>query len=157
MIADILNPLAAAATTDLRPLQIKLTYVGTQKKPVPTVAFGTFHHVLVMDWFLELRTPGLHYDNDGIAVWNFTVTPEEMSRVVKTLAAPGLLTESGDEPESCLSVMVSVKGSRIGDLGCEALLGRGRCAIVIDSVRGVLDSNQIATHVMDLQRQLVCP
>jgi len=37
--------------SELRTLQAKLTYIGTQTKPIPTVAFTSYFHVLDMDRF----------------------------------------------------------------------------------------------------------
>jgi hypothetical protein len=156
MVADILNTLAAGTPTDLRPLQVKLTYVGPQTKSVPTVVFTTFYHIPVLNWFVNLRTPGLHYSNDDIALWNFTVAPEEMSRVVNAIAKPGIVPENLESGQPLLSVMMAAQGSRIGSVGFEAVVDRNQFRVLSDAIRNALDStNQLATSVIDRQRQLI--
>jgi hypothetical protein len=156
MIADILNTLAAGTVTDLRPLQVKLTYVGPQTKPVPTVVFTTFYHIPVLDWFVGLRTPGLHYDNDDIALWNFTITPEEMSQVVKSMAKSDIVPENRESSVPFMSLMMAAQGSRIGSVGFEAVVDRDQFRVLSDAIRNALDStNQLARRVIDRQRQLI--
>jgi hypothetical protein len=157
VIDDALNELASGTPTDLRNLQVKFTYVGPQKKPVPTVVFTTLHHVLAMEWFSQLRRPDLHYDNDAIAALNFTVTSEEMVEVVKVMVTSGLHDDNPDASQACLSVMASLKGSRMGDLAFEAVIDSGRCSRLLDSMRKVFRSNQIAFQVIGQQQQLSCP
>ncbi len=156
MNADVLNALAAGTATDLRPLQVKLTYIGPQTKPIPTVVFTTFYHVPVLDWFFGLRTPGLHYNNDDIALWNFTVTPEEMSQVVNAMAKSDIVPENRESGDPLLSLMMAVQGSRIGRVGFEAVLNRDQFGVLNETVRDALDStNQLARSVIDRQRQLI--
>ena len=156
-MADILGTLASATPTDLRPLQIRLKFVGTQKKSVPAVAFTTFHHLLVPEWFTELGTSGGRDDSDWTGLWNFTVTPEEMTQVARALAASDLFSETRERRDPCLSVTVAVKGSRIGTLGFEAVLDRDRCAVLMDALSRVFDSNPLARQVIAQHRQLTCP
>ncbi len=156
MIADILNTLAAGTATDLRPLQVKLTYIGPQTKPIPTVILTTFYHVPVLDWFVGLRTPGLHYSNDDIALWNIVVTPEEMSQVVKAMAKPDIVPEGRESSDPLISVMGAAQGSRIGSVGFEAVVNRDQFSVLSEAVRNALDStNQLARSVIDRQRQLI--
>lgn len=51
--------LAKASTRDLRCLQLKLTYIGTQRKPISSIAFTTCFHLLRMEWFepVSVRMP----------------------------------------------------------------------------------------------------
>lgn len=156
MIADILDVLASATATDLRPLQIKLTYVGPQTKSVPSIAFTTFYHVLDLDWFVGLRSLGLHYDNDDIAVWNFTVTPEEMMQVVGRLAKAGAISEIRELRDPHLSFTLAIRNSRIGDAAFEAVLDRVRAKVLIETIRNTLGPiNQLAATVIDQHHQIV--
>jgi hypothetical protein len=156
MVADILNTLAAGTATDLRPLQVKLTYVGPQTKSVPTVVFTTFYHIPVLNWFVGLRTPGLHYSNDDIALWSFTVTPEEMSQVVNAIAQPDIVPENRESGDPFLSFMMAAQGSRIGSIGFETVVNCDQFSVLSETIRNALDStNQLARSVIDRQRQLI--
>lgn len=156
MVADILKTLATGTATDLRPLQVKLTYVGPQTKSVPTVVFTTFYHIPVLNWFVGLRTPGLHYSNDDIALWNFTVTPEEMSRVVNAIAKSDIVPENRESGDPLLSLMMVAQGSRIGSIGFEAVVTYDQFRVLSDTIRNALDStNHLARGVIDRQRQLI--
>jgi hypothetical protein len=157
MSAETLRAFATATPTDLRPLQVKVTYVGVQSKPLPTVVFSTFHHLIAMDWFTRLRRPGLHYQNDEVALWNFSVTPEEMFRVVEALAAPDLLRDDRDVADPALSLMIVIKQSRLGDHEFEALFDRSRCRVLMDAIWGaVAPTNSLGASVLDQQRRLLC-
>jgi hypothetical protein len=151
-----LDVLARGMGTDLRKLQIKLTYVGSQTKPVPTVAFTTFYHIIRMDWFLSHRRSGLHYNNDEIAVWNFTVTPDEIRRIVAMLSRLEAVQEHRGTEEACLSLMIVLQDSRLGPSAFEAVLDLDSVEAVIDAIRDALDEgNGLGRQVMDLQRQLI--
>jgi hypothetical protein len=47
--AEGLGAMARGTARDLRTLQGKLTHVGSQSKPTPTVVFSTFYHIVDME------------------------------------------------------------------------------------------------------------
>lgn len=153
----VLETLASGEPRDLRTLQGKLTFVGSQKKSVPSLVFTTFYHLARMDWFLQSKTGGPNYaDNDSIA-WHFTTTPEEMKSIVSSLTALGdVFRRSEPPPSPHLSVAMSLMESRLGDLAFEATLDRENSKPVFDTIRGNLDqTNGLARTVMDLHRSSV--
>ena len=151
-----LKALSHATARDLRNLQVKLTYVGTQTKPIPTVVFTTFYHNIHMDWFLPLRKSNLHYANDEIALWNFTVTPDEMKQVITALAQAKVLQKPNETPAAYLSLMLVQRDSRIGPSEFEAVLSREDAESVSSAIRDALaDDNGLARKVMDLHQQLI--
>ena len=153
-----LDTLTQGTAKDLRTLQVKLTYVGPQTKPVPTVVFTTFHHIIRMDWFLPLRRTDLHYDNDDIAVWNFTVTPGEMKQVVTMLAGLETLQAPHETEAPFLSLMLVLQDSRLGEVAIEAVLDQDGAEVVTRAIRDALDENNgLGRNVVDLQRQVVFP
>lgn len=136
---------------DLHTLQVKLTYVGSQLKGRASVAFTTFYHLLQMDWFLPLRRPDLSYGNDDAEVWNFTVGPEEMERVVRRLSEIDVRAVPDVAASPHLSLMVVLQRSRLGVAAYEAVLGPEQSENVTRALRNALDEgNGVGRTVLDL-------
>ncbi|WP_437674849.1 hypothetical protein [Sorangium sp. So ce131] len=156
--SEALAALASGDERDLRSLQIKLTYVGSQKKPVPSVVIMTTHHLAVLDWFLDLQTDGLRYENDTTALLNFTVSPREMKGIVAALSAMGDALGRSDAASAALSLMAALRDSRLGSISAEALLDRQTAAAVIDALAAALDAqNGVGRAVLDAQRGAAFP
>jgi hypothetical protein len=148
--------LAHGTARDLRTLQFKITYVGSQSKPVPTIVFTSFYHLVQMDWFLPLRRPGLHYANDDVLVWNFTVTPEEMKQIALNLNALRALHQIQTMNESFISLAGVLKDSRLGEHAFEAVLDRQNAQQVMSAIRsGVNAANGLAHTILDLHLSIV--
>jgi hypothetical protein len=140
-----IDRLREGAGRDLHPLQVKLTYVGAQLKSVPSLAFTTFYHRLDMQWFVPLRRNGISYGNDDGEIWNFTIAPEEMTRVVQKLPTVA------DAQSPGVSLMLALKRSRLGDIGMEMLLDAQQAAEMSRVVFDALDpGNGVARKVMTL-------
>ena len=155
IIKDI-DLLYQGTARDLRTMQVKLTYVGPQTKPVPTVVLNTFYHLIRMDWFSPLRKSNLHYDNDEISVCNFTVTPEEMKKVVTALRQVKALREPDETKLPYLSLMIVMYESRLGQFASEIVLNRKGAESVSSAIRDSLDvDNGLGRKVMDLQSQII--
>src|SRR5579864_4361589 len=75
------------ATIDqLRMAQAKITYLGTQSKPIPTVIFFTEGHHVDRDQFASVQQHGKAYPNDDLPyTMQFTVRPEELRRILDAL------------------------------------------------------------------------
>lgn len=154
--AQPLSRLAQGTARDLRTLQVKLTYVGSQTKAIPTVAFTTFHHLLQVEWFRALRTSGLSYANDEQDIWNFTVLPEEMLRVAQAFAGHDATRLSCPLDEACVSLAVVLRDSRLGTVEHAVLLNQRDAAAVGAAVRDALDEHDsVGRHVLALQLQLL--
>ncbi|MFQ6132259.1 MAG: hypothetical protein ACE5R4_09515 [Armatimonadota bacterium] len=108
---------------ELLGLQVKLTYVGVQRKTTPTLAFTSYQHVLDMSRFASFRREGVHYGNDDAAVWNFTATTAELSAVIQGAAKIAAVAQPRDVGDPWVSLMLynEVGGE---EKGFEALLGR---------------------------------
>jgi hypothetical protein len=151
---EVLLPLSQATARDLRTLQIKFTYVGSQPKPLPSVVFTSFYHLARMEWFLPLRSSNLHYANDDIALWNFTVTPEEIHSVVTVLAGMPILQASREATEPYLSLMLAIRDSRLGEIATEVVLNRTNAELLMAAVFNALDKgNGVGRMVIKLQQQ----
>lgn len=153
-VKNDLARLTEGSGRDLQPLQVKLTYVGPQLKSRASVAFTTFYHVVDMSWFIPMRKAGLNYGNDDSDVLNFTVSVEEMSRVVKSLSE----MQAGDGPHVAnlphVSLMLALKKSRLGDVAYEGIYDASQSKNVIQAIRDTLDeSNGVGRRVVDLYRE----
>jgi hypothetical protein len=154
--ANSLEFLAHGTPTDLRTLQFKITYVGPQSKPVPTIVFTSFYHLIQMDKFLPLRRPGLHYGNDDVLVWNFTVTPEEMQQIALSLNGLQALHDFQAMNESFISLVAVLKDSRLGECAFEAILDRQNAQQVMSAIRsGMNADNGLAHTILDLHWSMV--
>jgi hypothetical protein len=140
-----LSGLTAASERDLRALQVKWTYVGTQRKPLPSLVFTTCFHLLRMDWFEPLRRPGVSYANDASDPWNFTLMPGEMVSLVDSLARLGL-TDAAGPGEATISLSAVLRQSRLGDSGAEILLDRAAMEAVVTVTLRVLDERNGVGH-----------
>jgi hypothetical protein len=157
-VSDELNLLKQGTPRDLRTLQVKLTYVGPQTKPRPTVVFTTFHHLMQMAWFLPMRRDDLPYGNDDVAVWNFTVTPEELKHIVEALLKIATTGRSAEDTPPFLSLMLCLRESRLGDVAGELVLGEGAAESMILALYQALDeTNGVGRAVVTLQRQVLFP
>jgi hypothetical protein len=148
---NVLKRLEEGTGRDLHTLQVKLTYVDSQLKGRASVAFTTFYHLLQMKWFLPLRSPDLSYGNDDFEVWNFTVDPEEMRRVMQILSEMdgGIGSDVIVSPH--LSLMVVLEDSRLGAAAYEAVFDTEQSKNVSQAIRDALDEgNGVGRKVMDL-------
>lgn len=134
---------------DLRTLQVKLTFVGTQEKPVPSVVFTSFYNVLDLERFKPFRRSGIHYGNDDLAVvLNFTTTPGELRRMIDSLGEiPAVRT--GEVVGGFLSFMMHNLTER-GEKAFEAILDLENAELFLTTIRSSMDpSNGMALHVLD--------
>lgn len=148
--------LARGTGRDIENVQVKLTYVGSQLKHVPTVVFTTFYHLARMDWFVLLRTAGVSYGNDENDIWNFTASPEEITRVIAMLSAwLGQRSSGGGEPPH-LSLSLVLKESRLGEIGGEVICGVQESRSLRYAIRDTLDEgNATGRRVLNLQSELI--
>ncbi|MBM3149180.1 MAG: hypothetical protein FJ008_01990 [Chloroflexi bacterium] len=121
----------------LQTLQVKLTYVGSQKKPIPTVAFTSHFNVLDMEKFRPFRRDGFDYGNDDIAVWTFTCSPEELQRITKS-AGEIQVVRRGEVIGEFLSFMMlntTLRGDRVH----EAILDAETSRLLLEKLRAALE------------------
>lgn len=143
-----LQKLSQGTGRDLHNLQVKLTYVGPQLKRTASVAFTTFYHLLQMSWFLPLRRPELSYGNDEGEVWNFTVAPREMERVLARM----IEFDAGDADAPHLSLMMVLRESRLGETAYEAVFDEPQARAMNRAIYDSLDeNNSVGRTVLDLQ------
>jgi hypothetical protein len=70
-----------ATSQQLRQAQAKITYLGPQTKPIPTVVFGTEGWEIAKDAFIKVQSRP--YANDELPYTaRFTVKPAEFNRIL---------------------------------------------------------------------------
>lgn len=119
----------------LRFAQGKLTYLGVQTEPVASVLFSAYTVAPRVELFLPLRSPGLHYGNDALAVTsNFTCTHEDFRRVLDLLAeTPAVRGPPAREPHTSLAIIPDVREAA----GFEAVLDHGAAGRLLSGMRKI--------------------
>jgi hypothetical protein len=114
MDAPVLN----ATEDELKLAQAKITYLGDQRKPIPTVVFYTESSTLVMERFRRVQPSPDPYSNDELPyTMQFAVTPKEVRRIL--LAVKPVMEVSGrSKPPEFLSFTV-VRETNGQIEGCE--------------------------------------
>lgn len=131
-----LDQLAAVTPADAAGFQIKLTYVGTQAETVPSLLLHAAATRPSLDDFAPLRTPGVHYENDGAAVWELALEPPAIEAALARVRPLGAqaVSEPGDA-----SVSLMVHGASGGQrVGAEALLARDAASAAVAALRVAL-------------------
>lgn len=127
--------IVGADVHDYRTYQVKITYVGMQKAPIPTLAFSSFYQPLDMSAFKPYYRDGIHYGNDDISVWSFNMSPEAMDRFVGTI--PPMSTADIPDPKLSLMIMRDVGTER--EKCFEALVSDANCYDLLYALRKSLE------------------
>ena len=123
----------------LRTLQVKLTYVGIQEEPIPTVAFTSYFNVLEIAKFKPFRRPGFHYGNDDLAnIWTFTCSPDELQQMIESVGEVEAVRQ-GEVIGEFLSFMM-YNTTPEGDKAFEAILDAETSKLLLDKIRAALDT-----------------
>lgn len=136
----LFRELTAATPRSLRPVALKLSYVGPQKKPIPSVLVSTYHRVPALADFEPLQNPELNYANDTTALLHFTVADEIMASIVATMAevaGEGVAAET-----AVVSAITHVAANVVVDTqarGAELLLAADAAEAVAMALAAALD------------------
>lgn len=138
----------------LRTLQVKLTYVGAQDKPVPTVAFTSNFNVLDLQKFKPYRRPGFDYSNDDIIVWTFVCSPEELQRIIKSVGEIRAVRR-GEVIGEFMSFMMH-NTTPVGDRVHETILNADTTKLLLEKIKASLDpENTEGTGTLDQLMQIL--
>ena len=75
-----------ATEEQLKLAQAKITYLGEQEKPIPTVVFSTEGHKVSLACFLNVQRSPKPYANDEMPYTRyFSVTPREFQRMLSAV------------------------------------------------------------------------
>lgn len=100
-----------ASEKELVNAQAKVTFLGTQTKPVGTVTFASEGHPVSMDRFIAVQPGGRSYANDSLPYTeHFSVTPAEFKRMLAAIK-PVLIESNAASGGVILSFVV------VGDTG----------------------------------------
>jgi hypothetical protein len=134
-----LATLAGYGASRLHRAALKVTHVGEQTEPVPSLVVASYFHLPSLDAFRSLRYPSLSYANDELPdVWCFCVSPQEFARM---LSALNRLCASALAPGAAAiaaSVLIDLPG---GAEGAESLLPEDRVADLYRELEAALASD----------------
>jgi hypothetical protein len=123
----------------LHTLQVKLTYVGKQTEPIPTVAFTSSFNTVDMEKFKPFRRSGFHYGNDDIPdIWTFACSPEELKRIIDAVGEIEAVRQ-GKVVGEFLSFMM-YNTTPAGDKAFEAILDAETSKLLLSKIRAALDT-----------------
>jgi len=139
----------------LRTLQVKLTYVGPQRRPIHTVAFTSDLNVLDMERFRPFRRAGFHYGNDDLpSNWTFTCSPEELQGMIKSVGEIGAVRQ-GKVIGECLSFMM-YNTTPQGDRAFEAILDAETSELLLSKIKAALaPGNKEGIETLDRLAQIL--
>lgn len=151
-INGLFSELAGATPRSLRTAALKLTYVGPQKKPIPSVLVSTWYRLAALADFEPLESAGLNYANDATALLHFTVDDTVMGRImagVGTGAVSGNVlpvtggAEHAGGGQAVLAVIAHLASSDGADAplrGVELLLPANAALACATAIAAALDS-----------------
>jgi hypothetical protein len=90
----------SAGADQLTRAQGKITYLGEQSKPIPTVLFFSEGFVSELDKFFKMQTDPTPYDNDMLpSTLSFTVSPAEFHRILQSVKPVLEVLDPSAQPE----------------------------------------------------------
>ncbi len=130
----------------LTSLAVKLTYVGAQRKAVPTVIFSSGSNTV--EGFSLLRHPGssgLSYANDSLPARSFAATAAELAAVVNAAGSIPNVTAGGAVARPLVSFALL---DRASGNGFEALLDKPGSDALLAALHNVLGRNTKARSIL---------
>lgn len=125
-------------------MQLKLTYMGIQEKPVPTIGISVKEFIL--ERFQPYQTRSLRYDNDAIALTTFRIRENEMKKAVQAVFALDFVRRPSKPRELYASFMFYNSTS---NTATEVLLDADQARIVASTVRDSLKESRSDAGALD--------
>ena len=101
-----------ASEEGLRSAQAKITYLGTQEKPIPTVVLAPGGHKIAMQHFLRVQKAAQAYANDESPyILSFPVASSEFRRLL--VAVKPILMADAPQSRLLSFTVVRVEGSHV--------------------------------------------
>jgi len=127
-------------------MQMKLTYVGPQRKVVPTIGISVKEFDI--EKFKGYGTEGIDYSNDDIFIAEIKVTQEEMKKIVVSILSSDLLKEYLEEEspeEPMLSFMLyDAREGKVIELLLDKEKAKELASLIIDSLE---ESQEVADYL----------
>ncbi|MCP4674849.1 MAG: hypothetical protein GY854_04935 [Deltaproteobacteria bacterium] len=139
---------ASLEAAELSRAQLKLTYVGEQTIPVPTVVISTLHRLPDLDEFTPYRSRGILYANDeGTDVRSGAVTADELKGLVQAASAQPALSPN-DLGAAALTLTITRRTST-GTQGGEMIVNLPTARSLVSALIGVANpSNEIVMRIL---------
>jgi hypothetical protein len=120
-------------------LQMKLTYLGVQTEPIPTLMLASQPN---LSRFAPFRRPAIDYGNDQLPViYRCSPTAAEFATALRAISTEAAITAGGLATERFLSFsMINVISGTTK--GFEAVLNRADTNTLLDKLGGSLRSNR---------------
>jgi hypothetical protein len=125
----------------LSTLQVKLTFVGFQEKPVQTVVFTSPTNTVDVGKFAPFQQPGINYANDNFPPVTFSAAPTELQAVIQEAGKVPAVMAGGvaAEPYISFSLFNIVGGV---DKAFEVILNQTDGIALFQALRTALAGNR---------------
>jgi hypothetical protein len=131
-----MDSILSSTEEELKLAQAKITYLGEQNKPIPTVVFFTGNHEMSMESFVKFQKDSQAYSNDDLPYTkHVSVTAREFRRMLSAVQ-PTLTREAVPKGHELLSFCV-VREIAGKVEGCEFRIGS---ALGREFYRNLLDA-----------------
>ena len=137
---------------ELETVQIKLTHVGAQRKPIATVVADTAANELDLARFVDFRRPGFNYGNDETSlVVGFELEANQIGLFIDSLTAFPSITAGDVDALPRLSLAMIAKTAS-GENGFEAIVSNEDAKNVLDTLfSSASPSNNAAIDALKTQ------
>ncbi len=154
---QMVDSILGATETQLESAEAKITYVGPQEKPIPTVVFSSKGYELSLDRFTEIQYKHKHYANDDNSnVIRFSVTPAEFRRML--LAVKPIVTKVSAEARPEFLSFAVIREEHGQFYGEEFVIGRAPGRAFYDSLCASLDRhNEYGRRTLSRHRVYILP
>lgn len=149
-------------TEEFKHVQVKFTYFGPQSSPIPVLIFlsrGRFN-VPDLELFKPYHRPGIGYHNDNFALESLVVNPEDMQKIVLTIAQlknlEGILERTEPYEEYIyfsLSLVTKNSDRDLGEYFSELLLSWEETGLLLSQIKQII-SQAKPTVYYDLEDYL---
>jgi hypothetical protein len=139
----VVDSILQATEKALASAQAKISYLGPQTKPIPTVVFHAQDHDVVMEDFTEVQPRPEPYPNDPLPYTVFfAVTPAELHRML--LAVEPVVTATDAAAEGDFLAFTVVRRERARVTGAEYRVGPASARAFYGALLGALDPGNTA-------------
>lgn len=153
----MVNTIFHATEKQLESAQAKVSYLGEQLKPIPTVVFHAKDPVLSIEHFLEVQPTPTPYPNDTLPYTKeFAVTPAEFRRMLLAVEPIVTAEHAAQGPEFLSFAVVREERSRV--TGREYRVGPASAPQFYRALIDALDAaNVVGRSTLERQFISVCP
>lgn len=143
-----------ATAEQLPQAQAKITFIGTQSKPIPTVIVATAAGAPWLDEFTVIQNQRT-YENDTERVSQFLVSPQEMHKLLGSVRGSVVAQASGSQPRVLSFCVARKKDDQVvgEQFWVESAKASGFYRQLLDALPR---ENEKGRAALESQRQAVC-